>query len=211
MPHGVLQFVFQPADCTVQMPPASARSSLDSQSIKQEERAPDSAPELHRHSAARLARVNTISRTASPDRSQDAQQNSHLPGTRADTKAGSQSSSSNAAASSALSQLLHSDTQPSTGTPMARDLTEALTALASNKRLLSSMQASRSFSSPDLLSLAQQLHDSGQWDAVQDMVQHEEDQLAFHQGQASAKSGHDNYGTVVGRPHVPAAEDQGTP
>ena len=93
---------------------------------------------------------------------------------------------------------------------MARDLTEALTALASNKRLLSSMQASRSFSSPDLLSLAQQLHDSGQWDAVQDMVQQEEeDQQSFEQGQASAKSRPDNYGTVVGRSHMGAAEDAG--
>lgn len=88
---------------------------------------------------------------------------------------------------------------------MARDLTEALTALASNKRLMSSMQASRSFSSPDLLSLAQQLHDSGQWTAVQDMVQQEEEE----ENQASAQSGHDNYGTVVGRPHMAVAEGQG--
>lgn len=93
---------------------------------------------------------------------------------------------------------------------MARDLTEALTALASNKRLLSSMQASRSFSSPDLLSLAQQLHDSGQWNAVQDMVQQEEeDQQSFEQGQASGKPRPDNYGTVVGRSHMRTAEDAG--
>ena len=95
---------------------------------------------------------------------------------------------------------------------MARDLTEALTALASNKRLMSSMQASRSFSSPDLLSLAQQLHDSGQWTAVQDMVQQEEEEEEQHtldQSQASAQSGHDNYGTVVGRPHMATAEGQG--
>ena len=95
---------------------------------------------------------------------------------------------------------------------MARDLTEALTALASNKRLMSSMQASRSFSSPDLLSLAQHLHDSGQWNAVQDMVQQEEEELHSREGQiqASAISGHDNYGTVVGRPRLPTAEGEGS-
>ena len=164
-------------------------------------------PEMHRPSASRLARVNTtVSKTVSPDRAQTrvgGLQNGHNLDDPTDRKA---------AASSALSQLLQSDTQPSTGTPMARDLTEALTALASNKRLMSSMQASRSFSSPDLLSLAQQLHDSGQWTAVQDMVQQEEkeeEQHAADQGQASARSGHDNYGTVVGRPHKATAEGQG--
>ena len=173
------------------------------------------APDLHRHSAVRLARLNTVSRTASPDLSKHPEgtlQNGHLADDHAerdaDRRAGSQATSTSA--SSALSQLLHSDTQPSTGTPMARDLTEALTALTSNKRLLSSMQASRSFSSPDLLSLAQQLHDSGQWNAVQDMVQQEEEEQQFReQSQALNKSGHDNYGTVVGRPHLSAAEDPG--
>ncbi len=95
---------------------------------------------------------------------------------------------------------------------MARDLTEALTALASNKRLLSSMQASRSFSSPDLLSLAQQLHDSGQWTAVQDMVQQEEeDEQEYGHSHAHAPSAHANYGTVVGRPHMGAADHPGDP
>ena len=92
---------------------------------------------------------------------------------------------------------------------MARDLTEALTALASNKRLMSSMQASRSFSSPDLLSLAQQLQDSGQWPAVQDMVQREEEEWADGHLDAEPHSAHANYGTVVGRPHVASVNDEG--
>lgn len=59
---------------------------------------------------------------------------------------------------SVLAQLLQPDTPGhSTGTPMARDLTEALAALASDKRLMSTFQETRSFSSPDLLLLAQQL------------------------------------------------------
>ncbi|KAL3137819.1 hypothetical protein ABBQ38_005075 [Trebouxia sp. C0009 RCD-2024] len=189
---------------------------LDSHSAHKQEQPSISQPaaDLPRPAAQRLARVNTVSRTASPDLAQTAGsslQNGHFLDDHSDRKADSQSASTSAAANSALSQLLHSDTQASTGTPMARDLTEALTALASNKRLMSSMQASRSFSSPDLLSLAQHLHDSGQWTAVQDMVQQEEEELQSReaQSQASALSGHDNYGTVVGRPHMPAAEGQG--
>lgn len=190
---------------------------LDSHSAHKQEQPSISQPaaDLPRPAAQRLARVNTVSRTASPDLAQTAGsslQNGHFLDDHSDRKADSQSASTSAAANSALSQLLHSDTQASTGTPMARDLTEALTALASNKRLMSSMQASRSFSSPDLLSLAQHLHDSGQWTAVQDMVQQEEEELQSReaQSQASALSGHDNYGTVVGRPHMPAAEGQGS-
>ena len=196
------------------MPLSPTRLPLDAETAQQQEQPSTSqtALDLHRPSPARLARVNTVSRTASPDRSQTAAsnlQNGHFLDDHADRKTGSGSASSSAAASSALSQLLQSDTQPSTGTPMARDLTEALTALASNKRLMSSMQASRSFSSPDLLSLAQQLHDSGQWTAVQDMVQQEEGQHTLDESQAAARFGHDNYGTVVGRPHMPAEEGQG--
>ena len=45
---------------------------------------------------------------------------------------------------SVLAQLLQPDTPGnSTGTPMARDLTEALAALASDKRLMSTFQVSR--------------------------------------------------------------------
>ena len=195
----------------MQKPSSPTRLPMDPVTAQQQHKQPSTSqaapPEMHRPSASRLARVNTtVSKTVSPDRAQTrvgGLQNGHNLDDPTDRKA---------AASSALSQLLQSDTQPSTGTPMARDLTEALTALASNKRLMSSMQASRSFSSPDLLSLAQQLHDSGQWTAVQDMVQQEEkeeEQHAADQGQASARSGHDNYGTVVGRPHKATAEGQG--
>lgn len=162
-------------------------------------------PDLHHTSAARLSRLNTVSRTAGEDpTAADSLHNSHISGLQSHRRSDSQS------ANSALSQLLQSDTQPSTGTPMARDLTEALTALASNKRLLSSMQASRSFSSPDLLSLAQQLHDSGQWPAVQNMVQQEEaDEQYFAETGSHASSAHLNYGTVVGRPYMECADDQG--
>ncbi len=172
------------------------------------------APDLHRTSAARLARLNTVSRQASPARPHPQHSalplhNGHIADEHSHQRSDSRSASTSNAASSALSQLLQSDTQASTGTPMARDLTEALTALASNKRLLSSMQASRSFSSPDLLSLAQQLHDSGQWPAVQDMVQQEEDEWSYDHAQAQASSGHANYGTVVGRPHMGSVDHQG--
>lgn len=200
------------------MPSSLTRPDTDSEGAQDQEQLSTSQPslDLHHPPAQRLARVNTVisSRTASPDRSQTAAsglQNGRFLDNHSDRKAGSQSASSSAAANSALSQLLQSDTQASTGTPMARDLTEALTALASNKRLMSSMQASRSFSSPDLLSLAQHLHDSGQWTAVQDMVQQEEeDRHTQDQSQASATSGHDNYGTVVGRPHIAAADGLGS-
>ncbi|DBA93109.1 TPA: hypothetical protein ACH3X2_003427 [Trebouxia sp. C0005] len=175
--------------------------------------ASQAAPDLHRTSAARLARLNTVSKQASPTRPHPhhsvlPSHNGHIAGEHSHRRSDSQSASTSNAASSALSQLLQSDTQASTGTPMARDLTEALTALASNKRLLSSMQASRSFSSPDLLSLAQQLHDSGQWPAVQDMVQQEEDEWSHDHAQAQASSGHANYGTVVGRPYTGSVDDQ---
>ena len=190
---------------------------MDPQTAQQEQPSTSQAAplDLHRPSASRLARVNTtVGRAVSPDRAQThggSLQNGHILDDPTNRKAASQSASSSAAASSALSQLLQSDTQPSTGTPMARDLTEALTALASNKRLMSSMQASRSFSSPDLLSLAQQLHDSGHWTAVQDMVQQEEEeeQHTVDQSQAAAQSGHDNYGTIVARPHMATAAGQG--
>lgn len=172
-------------------------------------------PDLHRTSAARLARLNTVSRHASPSRPQaqdaaaaDPLNNGQIPDDHAD-HSHRRTDSQSASASSALSQLLHSDTQASTGTPMARDLTEALTALASNKRLMSSMQASRSFSSPDLLSLAQQLQDSGQWPAVQDMVQREEDEWADGHPEAQSQSAHSSYGTVVGRPHMGSVNDEG--
>lgn len=205
----------------VQVPSSPTSSPLESQTATQEQPTTSQPTplDLHRPSASRLAHVNTVSRTQSPERTQttaDTLQNNHLLEGQTNRKASassSQSPPSSTAASSALSQLLQSDTQPSTGTPMARDLTEALTALASNKRLLSSMQASRSFSSPDLLSLAQQLHDSGQWTAVQDMVQQEEEQEegqhGLDQSPAPARPGHDNYGTVVGRPHMAGAEGQG--
>ena len=205
---------------TLQVPSSPTSSALESPTATQDPPTTSQpAPlDLHRPSASRLARVNTVSRTQSPERTQttaDTLQNNHLLEGQTNRKASASSSQSpptSTAASSALSQLLQSDTQPSTGTPMARDLTEALTALASNKRLLSSMQASRSFSSPDLLSLAQQLHDSGQWTAVQDMVQQEEEEGQQHDvdpSQAPARPGHDNYGTVVGRPHMVGEEGPG--
>jgi len=194
---------------------SSQPSSLSGTDSHQHEETPTTshaAPDLHRTSAARLARLNTVSRQASPTHPQHSalpSHNGHIADEHAHRRSNSQSASTSNAASSALSQLLQSDTQASTGTPMARDLTEALTALASNKRLLSSMQASRSFSSPDLLSLAQQLHDSGQWPAVQDMVQQEEDEWSHDRAQAQTGSGHANYGTVVGRPHMGSVHDQG--
>ena len=163
--------------------------------------------DLSAPSAPHLARVNTvISGAASPTRShpQDQPTTSVLQNGDLSQRQTNSQGTSTTAAGSALSQLLQADTQPSTGTPMARDLTEALTALASNKRLLSSMQASRSFSSPDLLSLAQQLHDSGHWSAVQDIVQHHD-----QEDQSDAASPHANYGTVVGRPHMGGAKDEG--
>lgn len=193
---------------------SSQPSSLSGTDSHQHEETTTShaAPDAHRTSAARLARLNTVSRQTSPTHPEHSalpSHNGHIADEHAHRRSESQSASTSNAASSALSQLLQSDTQASTGTPMARDLTEALTALASNKRLLSSMQASRSFSSPDLLSLAQQLHDSGQWPAVQDMVQQEEDEWSHDHAQAQASSGHANYGTVVGRPHMASAHDQG--
>ena len=193
---------------------SSQPSSLSGTDSHQQEETTTShaAPDAHRTSAARLARLNTVSRQASPSHPQHSalpSHNGHIADEHAHRRSDSQSASTSNAASSALSQLLQSDTQASTGTPMARDLTEALTALASNKRLLSSMQASRSFSSPDLLSLAQQLHDSGQWPVVQDMVQQEEDEWYYDHAQAQAGSGHANYGTVVGRPHMGSVDDQG--
>lgn len=193
---------------------SSQPSNLSGTGSHQHEETPTTshaAPDLHRTSAARLARLNTVSRQASPKHPQHSAlplHNGHIADEHSRRRSDSQSASTSNAASSALSQLLQSDTQASTGTPMARDLTEALTALASNKRLLSSMQASRSFSSPDLLSLAQQLHDSGQWPAVQDMVQQEEDEWSYDHAQAQASSGHANYGTVVGRPHTGSVDDQ---
>ena len=189
----------------------SSLSEADSHQYEETPTTSHAAPDLHRTSAARLARLNTVSRQTSPTHPEHSalpSHSGHIADEHAHRRSDSQSASTSNAASSALSQLLQSDTQASTGTPMARDLTEALTALASNKRLLSSMQASRSFSSPDLLSLAQQLHDSGQWPAVQDMVQ-EEDEWSHDHAQAQTSSGHANYGTVVGRPHMGSARDQG--
>lgn len=224
--HSMSAHALQPCltnPLPIQVPSSPTSSPLKPQTALQDPpTSSQPAPlDLPRPPASRLARVNTVSRTQSPERTQtttDSQQTSHLSEGQTNRKApaSSQSPPTSTAASSALSQLLQSDTQPSTGTPMARDLTEALTALASNKRLLSSMQASRSFSSPDLLSLAQQLHDSGQWTAVQDMVQQEkqqeeegEQQHAVDQSPASVRPGHDNYGTVVGRPHMAAEEGPG--
>lgn len=205
----------------IQVPSSPTSSPLKPQTAREEPTTSQPAPlDVQRPPASRLARVNTVSRSHSPESAHttaESLQNNHLLDDQTNRKASAsaQSPSTSTAASSALSQLLQSDTQPSTGTPMARDLTEALTALASNKRLLSSMQASRSFSSPDLLSLAQQLHDSGQWTAVQDMVQQEEEeeekeqQHGVDRSPAAARPGHENYGTVVGRPNMAAEEGQG--
>lgn len=191
-----------------------------------EDAAPTTEPDLEHTSASRLARLNTVPR-ATTLTAATADETSHgNPSTGIDQiptgmqRTGKRSKSANSTVYSdlepALSQLLQQpETQPSTGTPMARDLTEALTALASNKRLLSSMQASRSFSSPDLLSLAQHLHDSGQWEAVADRLQQEDEQASrdaeagepSHPG--AFDSPHARYGTIIGRPRQQSIFEEG--
>lgn len=201
-----------------------------------EDAAPPTQPDLERPSASRLARLNTVARST-PHTAEAADGDAYeqsAGGSDQTTNGMHRSSKRSKSANStvyselepALSQLLQQpETQPSTGTPMARDLTEALTALASNKRLLSSMQASRSFSSPDLLSLAQHLHDSGQWEAVADRLQQEDAQASRDteaERQAAAQvhadspadidayeSPHANYGTVVGRPRQHSTYEEG--
>ena len=201
-----------------------------------EDAAPPAEPDLERTSASRLARLNTVARStphtaAAADATSHGSSSAHTDqAPNGAHRTGMRSKSANNSAYSdlepALSQLLQQpETQPSTGTPMARDLTEALTALASNKRLLSSMQASRSFSSPDLLSLAQHLHDSGQWEAVADRLQQEDEQAgrdaeaqarmeAHSQTEASTNGGefdapHANYGTIIGRPRQRSTHEEG--
>lgn len=201
-----------------------------------EDAAPTSGLDLERTSASRLARLNTVARstphvveTASEEPSEQTNASSEQAANgvhRSSKRSRSANSTVFSDLEPALSQLLQQpETQPSTGTPMARDLTEALTALASNKRLLSSMQASRSFSSPDLLSLAQHLHDSGQWEAVADRLQQEGEQAsrdsqaetqdrAGDHAESPAKCGnieslHGSYGTVVGRSRQERISEEG--
>ena len=186
---------------------------------------PDAEHHLERVSPARLARLNTVARS-SPHQAPldaDAPEASTSGTDRPTHNRPRHSKSANSATYSdlepALSQLLgQSDVQAPTGTPMARDLTEALAALASNKRLLSSMQASRSFSSPDLLTLAQHLHDSGQWEAVADRLQQEhrqeDDQAAAHAESPSGRCAHQangHYGTMLGKTRQQATDVEGWP
>ena len=188
-----------------------------------EDAAPTTELDLERTSASRLARLNTVPRAttltaATADESSHGNSSTGID--QGVHRTGKRSKSANSTVYSdlepALSQLLQQpETQPSTGTPMARDLTEALTALASNKRLLSSMQASRSFSSPDLLSLAQHLHDSGQWEAVADRLQQEGEQASrdAEAGEPSRAgdfdSPHAHYGTIIGRPRQQSIFEEG--
>ena len=184
---------------------------------------PDAEHQLERVSPTRLARLNTVARS-SPHQAPagaDASEPSTSGTDRATYNQARHTKSANSATYSdlepALSQLLgQSDVQAPTGTPMARDLTEALTALASNKRLLSSMQASRSFSSPDLLTLAQHLHDSGQWEAVADRLQQEnrqeDEQAAAHADSPSGRVAHQangHYGTMIGKTRQQATDAEG--
>ena len=212
--------------CQGQAAPAAPTLADVLPRLAAEDAAPTIEPDLERTSASRLARLNTVPRKATftADTADETSQGKLSSGIdqipNGVHRTGKRSKSANSTVYSdlepALSQLLQQpETQPSTGTPMARDLTEALTALASNKRLLSSMQASRSFSSPDLLSLAQHLHDSGQWEAVADRLQQEDEQAtrdaeAGVSSQAGAfDSPHAHYGTIIGRPRQQSIFEEG--